>query len=554
MSVGPRVSVVVAVYNAGEYLEILTDSLLAQSLAPGEFEVIFVDDGSTDGSGDRVEALAAAHPHMRAIHIPNSGWPGRPRNIGIDAARGRYVYFVDHDDWIAPEALERLADRADRNEADVVIGKEVAHGSFGVPLIQFARSIDDEPFPSDVLVALLTPHKLFRRSMLDERGIRFPEGRRRLEDHHFVIQAYFAARRISILADYPCYHWIERREKANATHSRIDPVGYYANMREILDIVDANMAPGEARDHLYAHWFRGKTLHKLRGPRWFGPTLSRDARGLLEEVRHITADRFGPAIDRHVGLRYRIAARAVRRGSDALLAAHARFTQGIGLSIEVKEVTPGPWHLDLDLDLALHGPDRAPLAFERRDGVTKWLAPIEFGDPAVGPDDLVVDDAELQRTALNVLARHRGTWVTYHSSVPFPLSASGDGVLRAAGSMRLSLDLATMAAGGPLPDGTWDLFVQLECCGWRGSRRIPGLQLQREATHGLPTRPYVTSAGTLALVVEGSAAPKLTGPPEPAAPIKPPLTSADRLRRTARRLPQPVRRMGRALLDLRPGR
>ncbi|HEY8170511.1 MAG TPA: glycosyltransferase [Candidatus Limnocylindria bacterium] len=554
MSVEPRVSVVVAVYNAGEYLEVLVGSLLAQSLAPGEFEVIFVDDGSTDGSGDRVEALAAAHPHMRAIHIPNSGWPGRPRNIGVDAARGRYVYFVDHDDWIAPEALERLADRADRNDADVVIGKEVAHGSFGVPLIQFARSIDDEPFPSDVLVALLTPHKLFRRSMLVERGIRFPEGRRRLEDHHFVIQAYFAARRISILADYPCYHWIERREKANATHLRIDPVGYYANMREILDIVDANTEPGDARDHLYAHWFRGKTLHKLRGPRWFASTLSRDARRLLDEVRHITADRFGPAIDRHVGLRYRIVASAVRSHNDALLATHARFTQGIGLDIGVRSIEPGPWRLDLDVDLALHGPDGVPLQFERRNGVTSWLPPVEFEDTAVGPGDLVVDDAELERTALNVLARHRGTWVTFHTSLPFGLKVSADGLMHAAGSARLAIDLATLAAGGPLPDGTWDLFVQFECCGWRGSRRIPGLEMSTAATQGLPTRPYVTSAGTLALVVEGSAAPRLTGPPEPAAPINPPLTSTDRLRRTARRLPRPVRRVGRAFLDLRPGR
>ena len=114
MSDEVRVSVVVAVYNPGPLIERLVDSLLWQTMPAGAYEVIFVDDGSTDGSGRRVDELASTHPHMHAFHIPNSGWPGRPRNIGIDAARGRYVYFVDHDDWLSPEALERLADRADR--------------------------------------------------------------------------------------------------------------------------------------------------------------------------------------------------------------------------------------------------------------------------------------------------------------------------------------------------------------------------------------------------------------------------------------------------------
>ena len=63
----------------------------------------------------------------------------------------------------------------------------------------------------DAPLALLTPHKLFRTAMLREHGIRFPEGRRRLEDHLFVVPAYFAAERISVLASYPIYHWVSRQ-------------------------------------------------------------------------------------------------------------------------------------------------------------------------------------------------------------------------------------------------------------------------------------------------------------------------------------------------------
>ncbi|MEA2289920.1 MAG: poly(ribitol-phosphate) beta-N-acetylglucosaminyltransferase, partial [Solirubrobacteraceae bacterium] len=95
-----KVSVVVPVYNPGPHIDDCIASVLRQSLPASEYEAIFVDDGSTDGTGERLDEIAAEHPHLRVIHIENSGWPGRPRNVGVEAARGEYVYFVDNDDWI----------------------------------------------------------------------------------------------------------------------------------------------------------------------------------------------------------------------------------------------------------------------------------------------------------------------------------------------------------------------------------------------------------------------------------------------------------------------
>jgi poly(ribitol-phosphate) beta-N-acetylglucosaminyltransferase len=83
-----KVSVVVPVYNPGANIDDLLRSLAAQSLPADEYEAIFVDDGSTDGTGARLDALAAEQPNVRVEHIPNSGWPGRPRNVGTDLARG----------------------------------------------------------------------------------------------------------------------------------------------------------------------------------------------------------------------------------------------------------------------------------------------------------------------------------------------------------------------------------------------------------------------------------------------------------------------------------
>ena len=103
-----KVSVIVPVYNPGSNIDECISSLLGQSLPADEYEVIFVDDGSTDETPARLDELARTHENIRVEHIPNSGWPGRPRNIGIDLARGEYVYFVDNDDWLGSEALERL--------------------------------------------------------------------------------------------------------------------------------------------------------------------------------------------------------------------------------------------------------------------------------------------------------------------------------------------------------------------------------------------------------------------------------------------------------------
>src|SRR4051812_35302588 len=114
-----KVSAIVPVFDPGSRIDDCIRTLLDQSLPASDYEVIFVDDGSTDGTAQRLDALAAAHANVHVRHIPNSGWPGRPRNVGLDLARGEFVYFVDNDDWVGHEALERLYQRARRDEADV---------------------------------------------------------------------------------------------------------------------------------------------------------------------------------------------------------------------------------------------------------------------------------------------------------------------------------------------------------------------------------------------------------------------------------------------------
>lgn len=114
----PLVSVIVPVYNTGEFLASCIESLLAQTYDP--IELICVDDGSTDGSAEVLAAFAAQDARMRVIRQENAG-PGVARNRGIDEARGDYLYFFDADDFCDPALLETVMDRMLAADADLAV-------------------------------------------------------------------------------------------------------------------------------------------------------------------------------------------------------------------------------------------------------------------------------------------------------------------------------------------------------------------------------------------------------------------------------------------------
>ena len=121
----PKVSVIIAAYRPGEAVHRVIDSLDAQTLPQDEFEVIFVDDGSPDDTYARLQGFAATRPNMQVYRIENSGWPSRPRNVGIGHARGEYVLFMDHDDSLFPDGLRRAYEYAKLNGADVLSPRKV---------------------------------------------------------------------------------------------------------------------------------------------------------------------------------------------------------------------------------------------------------------------------------------------------------------------------------------------------------------------------------------------------------------------------------------------
>jgi glycosyltransferase involved in cell wall biosynthesis len=465
-----KVSVVVPVYNPGADIDDCIRTLVhEQSLPTDAYEVIFVDDGSTDETPARLDALAAAHAHVHVEHIPNSGWPGKPRNVGTDMARGEYVYYVDNDDWLAPEALERMYAMAVADEADIVIGKVVSKGK-SVPRVLFKKDRHaTNVHKAASLMSLLSPHKMFRRSFLDEHGIRFPEGRRRLEDHVFVVHAYLHTDRISVLSSYVCYHWMLRDQ--NASRDRFEPAGYYDNVREVLDLVERHTEPGPQRNRVLAHWYRGKLMKRV------GPVLTRRPpeyqRALHDEVRALALERYGEWIDELLRFNLRVRSWLLRHATFEAVKAFAEYEAAMTVEATVSDVRTEGSTIVVRFDATACGPD-GPLAFTQDGQTIRWVAPAEIAD-ILGPAQLDVR-GELEESTVELLLEQPDTGVRFlrRASVRVHLEPldGPDSTITPVVTVEVNVDPAKAAAGAPLPAGGWQVGGNLIVAGFLLPMRV----------------------------------------------------------------------------------
>ncbi|MEA2168572.1 MAG: poly(ribitol-phosphate) beta-N-acetylglucosaminyltransferase [Solirubrobacteraceae bacterium] len=493
-----KVSVVVPVYNPGPNMDDLIASVLDQSLPTTEYEAIFVDDGSTDGTGEKLDALAAEHEHIHVEHIPNSGWPGKPRNLGTDMATGEYVLYVDNDDWLGREALERLYAMATADDADIVIGKVVGHGK-SVPKSLFKENRSGVTLEWEPLIGLLSPHKLFRKAFLTEHGIRFPEGKRRLEDHVFVMEAFFQTQKISILADYGCYHWVLRSEKGNASWARMEPVSYFGYLREVLDVVERHTEPGSReRERLLAHWYRGKCLWRLDGAVF----LRRDEdfnREIYDEVRKVVQERIPPEVDRFLPFKLRIQSKLVRADDLEGIYAMARFEAAIGARVKVAEVNHAP---DGTVDLVLEGKlagGGQKLEYRRDGEKLRWFPPPPMRASLEGAS--LESTKSVSRGHAHVVLRSVAdqTEVVLASTYEIRHDPAGTDRIQPCVVARAKFDPKTASAGQPLPPGEWQLVTTVRIGGFNGTTFTYRSQTKEEGgrTRAAPLTFNVLEDGTI---------------------------------------------------------
>ncbi|KRE43739.1 hypothetical protein ASG74_02545 [Knoellia sp. Soil729] len=504
-------SVVVPVYNPGRHIRHLVASLKAQTLRDDEFEVVFVDDGSTDGTGRWLALQALRHSNFTYRRIRNSGWPGRPRNVGTRVARGEYVVYADNDDVIPPSGLQDMYDYGTRHGSDVVIGRELGKGRV-VSKEVFRESVPDARLGADPVLGILTPHKMYRRQFLADHGLAFREGVFRLEDHLFNIEAFFAARRISIYADQPCYVWTKRKDPDGAQNASYNPwvaATYYGtSMDAVLAVVEDKAAGDpELRDRLLAHWYDTKMLMRLTDKRFV--TYDEERRSeMYAAIRDLTLRRVPPSVDRQLPTRVRIRSALLRhdRFEDLLPLATAELGQGADITTTAVRLAGDV--VEVDIEMRFRYADGSDVTFRRNGDRVVHVPPVELDPAVVTPDVLDVTD-DIDRARFDLLVKERDAPEDYFAPVrgTVSLEPSGDeGLLRLVARGTGTIDPALMAAGRPA-HGTIDVNARLWVAGWSLIRRVPapaGTTPGADLSASDGAKAYATDKGNLSIEVPAS--------------------------------------------------
>ncbi|MGG5257982.1 glycosyltransferase family 2 protein [Phycicoccus avicenniae] len=541
----PKVSVVVPVYNPGPNIRFLLESLEAQSLPAGEFEVVFVDDGSTDGTGESLRAECERAPHLTYTRIENSGWPGRPRNVGTDLARGEYVFYADNDDVIPERGLELMHAFASEHRADVLVAREVGRGRI-VSKEVFRRDVPDARLGRDPILGILTPHKLYRRQFLADHGIRFREGRFRLEDHLFNIQSFVAAERIAVYAGFPCYVWTKRKDPDGSTNASYDEWSgadyYLSSLHATLRVVHDAVPDAELRDRLLAHWYDTKMLMRLTDKRFLKYTPER-RRELFDAIGELTASTVPPSVDQHLPVRVRMRSALLRAGDLDALEPLAEsdvdvvgrlVTTGVGTSQDA---------VTFSVTMTMEHRDGRPLAFEADDDRLLLCVPAGTPDVVRRPevrdatrdvaaarfDGLVVERGSLDERFVDTTGEVRAEPL---AGDPGSLVVRGTGTATLTGAL-----LRELAPTEPL-----DLKVRLWVGGWSMIRRLaapegaePGAVLASTGEGERRIELYVTEHGNLS-VRHGVHRPKAPRPPQQPTGVRAVLARHPRVRRVVRAL------------------
>lgn len=201
------VSIIVPVYNREEIIKPCIESINSQTYDKSKWEVIFVDDASTDNSIDAIESLIDTNINYRILKRPvGSGNASAPRNEGIKASLGKYVFFLDSDDYVDHQLLENGMAIALRNDSDIVYFKMALGPRINTVRPFKKKVVEKSDVLNDHLMRSLKVFKLYKTEMLNANNILFDVTIDVFEDMLFTYTALSYSKVISTLADRDYYY------------------------------------------------------------------------------------------------------------------------------------------------------------------------------------------------------------------------------------------------------------------------------------------------------------------------------------------------------------
>jgi len=223
-----RFSFVIPVYNVENYLVRCLDSVINQTYR--DFEVIIIDDGSTDSCPEICDDYAKQDKRICAIHQKNQGL-SMARNVGVEAAKGDYIFFVDSDDYLETNALERLIPYTEENR------KVVSINTTAEPIVHEARLYTSLECLGEGFIRIASWSYIYLRSFLLDNNLRFEPGL--YEDTLFTPTAIYKSGSVYV-TNLPLYHYEEKRKDSISNSSSERHLADYLKMLKNLNALYSN--------------------------------------------------------------------------------------------------------------------------------------------------------------------------------------------------------------------------------------------------------------------------------------------------------------------------
>lgn len=230
------ISVIVPIYNVEKYLDKCIQSIIGQTYK--NLEIILVDDGSKDNSGKICDKYAKEDSRIKVIHKKNGGMSDA-RNKGLEAASGKYIQFVDSDDYMAENMMEILHKDLIENDADISLCAHyiVRENEFSTDAsyekIVYTNREAIEEFLLDTKIRSYVWNKMFKKSLFD--NIKFPTGRV-FEDLLTISKIFTEAKRL-VLDDTPLYYYVQREGSVLHTQTKELRLAYINATFEVYDYI-----------------------------------------------------------------------------------------------------------------------------------------------------------------------------------------------------------------------------------------------------------------------------------------------------------------------------